>query len=69
MQFIRLNTSERLIPAIGSIVTSLFQLSEVGFSVSVIYSGCPIYMDKPQILAEATENFFLQFKEQVSFKF
>jgi hypothetical protein len=37
----------------------------MGFPLSVIFSGCPIELDKPHILALATETGFLPFKEQV----
>jgi hypothetical protein len=41
----------------------------MGFPLSVICSGRPIELDKPQILALAAETGFLLFKEQVSLKF
>jgi hypothetical protein len=37
--------------------------------LSVICSRCPIELDKPHILALATETGFLLFKEQVPLKF
>jgi hypothetical protein len=40
----------------------------MGFPLSVLCSGRPIELDKPHILAQATETGFLQFKEQVLFK-
>jgi hypothetical protein len=45
----------------------LYQL--VGLPLSVIFSGCPIELDKPHNLALAAETSFLLFKEQVSVKF
>jgi hypothetical protein len=41
----------------------------MGLPLSVLCSGRPIELDKPQILAEAAETSFLQFKEQVPFNF
>jgi hypothetical protein len=41
----------------------------MGFPLSVLFSGCPICIDKPHILAKAAETGFWQFKEQVPFKF
>jgi hypothetical protein len=41
----------------------------MGFPLSVICSGRPIELDKPHILALATETGFLLFKEQVPLKF
>jgi hypothetical protein len=38
------------------------------FPLSVLCSGRSIELDKPHILALATETSFLQFKEQVPFK-
>jgi hypothetical protein len=40
----------------------------MGFPLSVICSGRPIELDKPHILALATETGFLLFKEQVPLK-
>jgi hypothetical protein len=40
----------------------------MGFPLSVICSGRPIALDKPHILALATETGFLLFKEQVPLK-
>jgi hypothetical protein len=39
------------------------------FPLSVICSGRPIELDKPHILALASETGFLLFKEQVPLKF
>jgi hypothetical protein len=41
----------------------------MGFPLSVLCSGRPIELDKPHILAQASETGFLQFKEQVPFNF
>jgi hypothetical protein len=41
----------------------------MGFPLSVICSGRPIELDKPHILALASETGFLLFKEQVPLKF
>jgi hypothetical protein len=41
----------------------------MGFPLSVLYSGRPMYIDKPHILASTTETIFLRFEEQVPFKF
>jgi hypothetical protein len=41
----------------------------VGLPLSVICSGCPIELDKPHVLALATDTGFLLFKEQVPLKF
>jgi hypothetical protein len=41
----------------------------MGFPLSVMYSGHPIELEKPHILALATETGFLLFKEQVPLKF
>ncbi len=41
----------------------------MGFPLSVTCSGRPIELDKPHILALATETGFLLFKEQVPLKF
>jgi hypothetical protein len=41
----------------------------MGLPLSVICSGRPIELDKPHILALATETGFLLFKEQVPLKF
>jgi hypothetical protein len=41
----------------------------MGFLLSVLCSGRPIELDKPHILAFATETVFLQFKEQVHHNF
>ncbi len=40
----------------------------MGFPLSDICSGRPIELDKPHILALATETGFLLFKEQVPLK-
>jgi hypothetical protein len=40
----------------------------MGFPLSVICSGRPIELNKPHILALATETGFLLFKEQIPFK-
>jgi hypothetical protein len=40
----------------------------MGFQLSVLYSGRPIELGKPHMLALAAETVFLQFKEQVLFK-
>jgi hypothetical protein len=41
----------------------------MGFPLSVICCGRPIELDKPHILALASETGFLLFKEQVPLKF
>jgi hypothetical protein len=41
----------------------------MGFPLSVLCSGCPIELDKPHILALATETSFLPLKEQVPLNF
>jgi hypothetical protein len=41
----------------------------MGFPLSVIFSGRPIELDKPHIMALAAETGFLLFKEQVPLKF
>jgi hypothetical protein len=41
----------------------------MGFPLSVICCGRPVELDKPHILALATETGFLLFKEQVPLKF
>jgi hypothetical protein len=41
----------------------------MGFPPSVLCSGHPIELDKPYILALASETDFLLFKEQVPLKF
>jgi hypothetical protein len=41
----------------------------MGFTLSVLCSRSPMYIDKPPILAYVAETDFLQFKEQVSFQF
>jgi hypothetical protein len=41
----------------------------MGFPLSVLCSGHLIELDKPHILALATETGFLQFKEQVPLNF
>jgi hypothetical protein len=41
----------------------------MGFPLSVLCSGRPIELDKPQILALAAETGFLRLKEQVPHNF
>jgi hypothetical protein len=41
----------------------------MGFPLSVLCSGRPIELDRPQILALAAETGFLRFKEQVPYNF
>jgi hypothetical protein len=41
----------------------------MGFQPSVLCSGCPIELDKQNILALDAETVFLRFKEQVPFNF
>jgi hypothetical protein len=48
---IRLHCSKRLIPAIGSIVASVFSLSAGCLLLPVINSRCHIEIDKPHIIA------------------
>jgi hypothetical protein len=64
-----LHYSGRPIPAIDTIAASLILLS-AGWLTAIIYlQWTPIELDKPHILALATETGFLLFKEQVPLKF
>jgi hypothetical protein len=46
-----------------------FRYQLVGSPLSVICSGRPIELDKPHVVALATETVFLLFKEKVPLKF